>query len=365
MSMGLTESLLPRSTSPVVSAVDIAHIRIGRPDLNKAVDFYSDFGLTRSLRSAAGAYFFSEAPYGPTVMVRESSKPEFYGLGLMVASVSDLEALSKLPGASDIEVAEGWPDGKQVRLNDPAGNEVRALFGPKPDTPAVRDAMKMNLKAERERVNEMQRPPMRPSTILRLGHCVLNVVEFTQVARWYMDTFGMLPSDIQVLNDKTPALVFTRCNRGSEPADHHTVVIAQNVVNGLSHAAFEVIDMDDIAMGQEHMKSRGWKHAWGLGRHLLGSQLFDYWRDPWGDKFEHFCDSDLFTEDRPADVTELTMAGLYQWGPPVPHDFEAPKISPGFLVSAFKNIRNSDEMSFGRAIQMLKMSRAKPRDWGK
>src|SRR5208283_3006890 len=26
-----------------------------------------------------------------------------------------------------------------------------------------------------------------------------------------------------------------------------------------------------------------------LGRHIPGSQIFDYWKDPWGDKPEHYC----------------------------------------------------------------------------
>jgi len=32
-------------------------------------------------------------------------------------------------------------------------------------------------------------------------------------------------------------------------------------------------------MGHEYMRSQGsYKHIWGIGRHVLGSQVFDYWR---------------------------------------------------------------------------------------
>ena len=116
-------------------------------------------------------------------------------------------------------------------------------------------------------------------------------------------------------------------------------------------------------MGQEYLLSRGWKHAWGMGRHVLGSQIFDYWRDPWGDKVEHFCDSDLFTADHPTSVSPLTMGSLYQWGPPTPKDFEAPKITPGFLAKVIGNIRRSDEMSFARAKQLLRTIGGPPRPW--
>jgi hypothetical protein len=32
----------------------------------------------------------------------------------------------------------------------------------------------------------------------------------------------------------------------------------------------------------------------GCGRHLLGSRIFDYWRDSWGQKHEYYTDGDLF-----------------------------------------------------------------------
>lgn len=80
-------------------------------------------------------------------------------------------------------------------------------------------------------------------------------------------------------------------------------MLVQNVVNEFSHAAFECIDLDDVAMGHAWLPERGWEHAWGMGRHLLGSQIFDYWRDPWYDKLEHYVDSDLFTADKPTDFT--------------------------------------------------------------
>lgn len=31
----------------------------------------------------------------------------------------------------------------------------------------------------------------------------------------------------------------------------------------------------------------------GVGRHLIGSQIFDYWKDPFGNRVEHFTDGDV------------------------------------------------------------------------
>lgn len=319
---------LSRASNALVKAYDIACVTFERPDPRQAAEFLADFGLSRPVFDGGTVRLHAEGGYGPCCIIHQGPIARFVGIGLYVSARDDLVLLSKQPVASSIEPAEGWPGAEQVRLTDPAGFEVRVVHGPKPDQPAVRDRLVQNPRDETVRLNEGQRPPLRPSTVLKLGHAVMGVVDFFRTARWYIETFGLIPSDIQTIGDGEPALAFMRCDRGAEPADHHSVVIAQNADNLYSHAAFEVIDLDDVAMGQEYLLSRGHKHAWGVGRHLLGSQIFDYWRDPWGDKFEHFCDSDRFTADCPTGVSQLTSGGLYQWGPPPPADFESPGSLP-------------------------------------
>jgi hypothetical protein len=67
------------------------------------------------------------------------------------------------------------------------------------------------------------------------------------------------------------------------------------------------------------MGKKGWKSLWGVGRHILGSQIFDYWADPSGFKIEHYADGDVVNEDVP---TRRDVAGpLSVWGPELPKDF--------------------------------------------
>ena len=49
--------------------------------------------------------------------------------------------------------------------------------------------------------------------------------------------------------------------------------------------------------GHEHLKRHRRRHVWGIGRHLLGGQIFDYWKSPFGLIHEHWTDTDLFNED--------------------------------------------------------------------
>ena len=87
---------------------------------------------------------------------------------------------------------------------------------------------------------------------------------------------------------------FIRCDRGSTPADHHTLAMALGPVNRYVHSAYQVCDLDALAAGGEHLREQGYFRSWGIGRHIQGSQIFDYWRDPDGFLVEHFADGDMF-----------------------------------------------------------------------
>jgi hypothetical protein len=98
---------------------------------------------------------------------------------------------------------------------------------------------------------------------------------------------------------------------------------------------------------------------------VLGSQIFDYWRDPAGDKLEHYADGDLLTADIPTGWSRLTASSLYQWGPPVPSDFEKPALTPALLLRALRNVMNSPELDFARIRRLLAAISAPSRPWAK
>ena len=68
-------------------------------------------------------------------------------------------------------------------------------------------------------------------------------------------------------------------------------------------------------LGHTHLKRAKRTPAWGVGRHILGSQIFDYWKDPWGHELEHWTDGDLFAAgDGSHKATFQDLLGV-QWGP--------------------------------------------------
>ncbi len=84
---------------------------------------------------------------------------------------------------------------------------------------------------------------------------------------------------------------------------------------------FEVHDMDDVGAGQHYLYQAKRHHLWGIGRHTLGGQIYDYWRDPWGHGIEHWTDGDLLDAGVPAEEHGAEEALMGQWGPPPPSTF--------------------------------------------
>jgi catechol 2,3-dioxygenase-like lactoylglutathione lyase family enzyme len=148
---------------------------------------------------------------------------------------------------------------------------------------------------------------------------VLNVSNFRASERWYKDRFGFITSDEIQMSPEFSIGAFFRCDRGDTPTDHHTLFLVQSPKgSGFNHAAFEVADIDDLMRGHQRLKDTGRHAEWGVGRHVLGSQVFDYWRDPWGHTLEHWTDGDLFTVADGSNTATLQDLLAVQWGPSAP-----------------------------------------------
>lgn len=345
-----------RNPKPTVKAQALAHLIFERPDLDKAERFLSDFGLLLARRDTDCLYLrgTGSAPYCYRVM--RADKPRFVGFGLTLASREDLLSLARLPSASPIETLSTPGGGECVRLTDPSGFLVEAVYGQQA-TAALphRAPLPMNLANDLPRINATQRPPVQPPEIIKLGHVVLEVADYQATCAWYTSHFGFIPSDVQVLPDGSPAVAFMRLDLGDTPADHHTLAIAQGFMATYSHSAYEVVDADAVGMGQRVLRQNGWQHAWGIGRHILGSQIFDYWQDPWGDKHEHYCDGDLFTADLPTGIHEVSPEAMSQWGQRMPKSFTKPRLTPSTIKALLRNLRRSPDLTLRKLIVLARM----------
>jgi catechol 2,3-dioxygenase-like lactoylglutathione lyase family enzyme len=345
-----------RCATPLVKAQALVHLIFERSHPEPAVRFLQDFGLNVAHQTERALYFRAAAPSAYCYRVEKAARDRFVGFGLRVGSYAELEAVAALPGAGPIESSAHPGGGSVVVLRDPSGFVIEVVFGQEPVEALPRRApLPLNLGGVRARINATQRPPVEPPEVLRLGHVVLEVARFQETCAWYTRTFGLIPSDVQVLPDGSPAVVFLRLDLGDTPADHHTLALAQGVVPTFSHAAFEVVDNDAVGMGQRVLRERGHRHAWGIGRHILGSQIFDYWHDHAGDKHEHYCDGDLFTADVPMGVHPVSRAAMSQWGQIMPASFTKPALTPSSVVAMVRHVRSSPDLSLRKLITLARL----------
>jgi len=354
--MRLTTTQPARHPNPTTKASALAYAMFDRPDLAQAEKYLIDFGLRTVSNDGKTLFMRGTAPSPYCYVIRKATAPCFIGLGLEVDSIADLEALAKTPGASPIESIT-WPGGgRRVRLSDPSGFLVDAVCerSAPPELPH-RPPLAMNSIDLMARINGTQRPPITPPDVIRLGHVALELADYQATCAWYTRYFGFIPSDVQVLPDGSPAVAFMRLDRGDRPADHHSLALAQTFAPALNHVSFEVIDTDSVGMGHRLMREKGFKPAWGPGRHFLGSQIFDYWHDPWGDKHEHYCDGDLFTSDHPTGLHPASREGMAQWGQVMPASFTRPKVAVSTLVELIHALRNSPDVTLRKLITLLKL----------
>lgn len=80
-------------------------------------------------------------------------------------------------------------------------------------------------------------------------------------------------------------------------------------------------DFDSELKGHIWLEKKGWELVWGVGRHILGSQIFDYWFDPDNFVIEHYADGDLVNCHHKIERVPATPDSISVWGPDVPLAF--------------------------------------------
>lgn len=353
-----------RSRNPVIKVRDIAWLEIEKPDLLRAEAFAQAFGFSTALRTDDELHLRGLETGAPCLVVRRGTRSRFRGVAFAAHDGRDVMRLAEATGIT----ARPLPDsvgGLSVDLVDPSGipvrvvAETRTLAALPPQAPHI-----LNVGQHKSvRTNATQRPRRAPARVQRLGHVVLQSTRYLESLNWYLDNLGMIVSDFLYFpgqRDLGPTMSFIRCDRGETPADHHTLAMALGPRNRYVHSAYQVSDMDALAAGGEYLRDRGYRRSWGIGRHIQGSQIFDYWRDPDGLLVEHFADGDMFDSSLEPGWAPFTATGLAQWGPPVTKDFLG--IAPGResleeLRSMVGAVRDDDnEFTLTRLRGLLKVA---------
>ncbi len=124
--------------------------------------------------------------------------------------------------------------------------------------------------------------------IVRLGHVVLNVANYANAHRFWVDQLGF------EISDHVPGkIAFLRC--WPNPL-HHSLALLAGESDGLNHFNFMVTDIDDIGRAMNRMKGAGVPIVFGPGRHLPSGSIFLYMLDPDGMSTEYSFGMEEFPE---------------------------------------------------------------------
>ena len=305
-------------------ALDVAHVIYQVPDLDRMESFMRDFGLVTAARTD-DALHMRGAGSAPFIHVtRRGPEPRFLGGALRMASRADLDALAEMPGSSRVQQVTDAPGGGfRVQMATPDGLLIEAVWGQEAEPLPHRGPNPFNAGERKERINASLRPKREPGLVLRLGHFVIRVSDHDQTLAWFQQRFGLLPSDAMGVHDDPERVIgtFLRCDRGAEPVDHHSMLVIQAADLGGHHCSFEMQDLDDLMGSHDYLLEKGYKLDCGVGRHLVGSQIFDYWRDPHGFRVEHYTDGDVVNHEHRPQRYSVRAEETTQWGMQPPPDF--------------------------------------------
>jgi len=197
-------------------------------------------------------------------------------------------------------------------FHDPDGNLLQLKPGVK-TSPGCKPLGREKLAPLRSRgaVARADAPPTRPT---RLSHVLMFTPDVREAVAFYERSLGL------TLTDGSEGIVaFLHARHGS---DHHLIAFAQGAAKGWHHSAWDVETIEEVGLGKMQMQQAGYVEGWGVGRHVLGSNYFQYVRDPWGSFWEYSADIDYVGAgtEWPAG-NHPPEDSLYLWGPDVPAYF--------------------------------------------
>jgi catechol 2,3-dioxygenase-like lactoylglutathione lyase family enzyme len=307
----------------LIKVKDLAYGRLRAPDLDAMEEFLTHFGMVRSARTPNALYMRGSDP-AHHLHVTEKGDPRFVGFAYSAASEEDLHRVARAPGASPVEPIDEPGGGQRVRLREPNGYQIEVVYGIErlAPIPVVRDPMNSGSEPLR-RAGKVMRLPKTPAPIKRIGHGVLGTPKVRETVQWFRETLGFIGSDDVYAGDRDNVIgSFNRCDCGDEYVDHHALFCVMNERAGLNHMSFEVPDVDAVFMDHEYLTRLGkYEHMWGVGRHLLGSQVYDYWCDPWGRVHEQWADTDRLNARSGSNLLSVEEGFVSQWGEDPPKKF--------------------------------------------
>lgn len=258
----------------------LRHVDLAVPDFAAQRNFYADlWGLTEVADESGLSYLAAEGSTEPFVVrLREAAEKRIDVIGLGAADRGAVDRLAERLGGAGVQLISD-PD---VLTTHGAGYGFRFFDGDGRTLEVSTDV------AERE-ARELE--PLE-SIPVRLSHIVLNSPNPEDTVAWYLRHLGVAVSDQLTLPGMGDLMWFLRCNRF-----HHTFAVVRGPHASLHHLSFEMRGIEENLFGTGRVMRAGFERIWGPGKHLAGSNMFNYFLDPSGNTMEYTTALDVIDED--------------------------------------------------------------------
>lgn len=298
---------------PVIGLHSVA---IDVPSLADGVDFYTAAGLEVAIDGKRARFRCAGQSHDCLVLEERGERKRLNHVSLFARDLDDMAAAVDLSTGSVVTLpTRSSQSGLWVR--DPHGvlfhlTEVAGGGSANARTTVNRSTLGGQKVGLRGSLPRSQQKPVLP---LRLGHVALFSPDVPASIDFLTGALGM------GLADRSEDAVAFCCVR--QHSDHHVVALGKSNAIGLHHLSFEVDDADAVGRAGQALRDQTGRKGWGFGRHVVGSNFFEYVEDPWGSWIEFYSDMDHIADYRswtPANYSP--QDALASWGPPLPAGFD-------------------------------------------
>lgn len=317
-----------------MAILGIESLVYGVDDLDRCARFWDDFGLTPVKRSAAqdADERVFEVASGARVVIRRRGDPRLpkayaheSGVHETIWGVDSKESLDRLAadlsrdrklttdadGTVHFEADDGMPFGLRVW-------QKRAVT-------SISDPVNTPGRIQRLNQHRQWRHRAIPKSI---NHVVFFVQDYVASLRFLRERLGFRYTD-----HSRGMGVFARAEGANE---HHTIFLLKCTLPvapgkpGFMHAAFGVDDIDELMLGANLMKRKGWVNtsrnsSGGLSRHRISSAMYYYVDCPAGGEAEYHADTDYLDDNWVPRVWDFKFGSLL-WAHTVPPMFDGDDI---------------------------------------
>jgi catechol-2,3-dioxygenase len=283
------------------------------PEAATAEKFYRTFGLEARPRGGAVGFGSAGRTNDELLVIPGAAKKRMHHLSFTIRAGEEAAFEEKLK-KHGLKTAAAPAPRPGLWFQDPWGTWINLSPGASPYEKSNPGKSEDRLDIHRWR--SLNRDP-KPQ---RLGHMLMFTPDYEKAEAFFTEVLGLRTTDRA--KGKVSFMA-----AGNGVIDHHCFGLIPSTHRGFQHASFKVDGIDDIGFGAWRMRSAGYKESFGPGRHALASNLFHYFRDPWGSWIEYYADMDRISDKWECrDWQELP----YVWGPEWAPEFWGKEMNGNF-----------------------------------